>query len=125
MPRTRKGPFWQHRFEAGFGLTEAMVMLVIVSTAVLGIVGVSARVGRSVNSSHLRLAAASVASDQLEELLATPYDQLVDGSGYDEGVTLTWTVSDQAVGKAINLAYQYRLPRGLRRDTLTAVRLKS
>lgn len=109
---------------AGFGLAEVLVMLVIVLTAVMGIVGVSVRVGRTVNSSHMRLAAATVASDQLEQVLARSYDQVTGGSSSADGVTMAWTVSDEQVGKAIRLVYSYELPRGLRHDTLTALRLQ-
>ena len=99
-------------------------MLVIVMTAVMGIVAISVRVGRMVNSSHMRIAATTAASRQIEQLMVKPYDQVIDGSGYSDGVTMTWTVSDGSAGKAIQLAYRYELPRGLRRDTLTAVRLR-
>jgi len=119
------GVTWSRaRRRAGFGLAEAVVMLVIVMTAVLGIVGVSVRVGRAVNSSHVRLAATSVASDQLEELLSSPYVQVVNGSNTVNGVVMAWTVADQQVGKAIRLVYRYEMPRGMRYDTLTALRLK-
>ena len=124
MSEHSRGTVSHRRWLAGFSLAEAMVMLIIVSTAVLGIVGVSVRVGRTVNSSHLRLAATAVASDQLERLVATPYDALSAGTASKDGVTLAWTISDETVGKAIRLAYQYELPRGVRQDTLTAVRLK-
>lgn len=124
MGEHSRGTVSKRRSLAGFSLAEAMVMLVIVATAVLGIVGVSVRVGRTVNSSHLRMAATAVASDQLEQLVATPYDQLTAGTASKDGVTLAWTISDETVAKAIRLAFQYELPRGIRRDTLTAVRLK-
>lgn len=124
MIRLWKGTVSPLRSRAGFSLAEALVMLVIVMTAVLGIVAISVRVGRLVNSSHMRIAATTAASRQIEQLLVKPYDQVTDGTGYQDGVTMAWTVSDGSVGKAINLAYRYELPRGERRDTLTVVRLK-
>lgn len=112
------------RSRAGISLAEALLMLVIVMTAVLGIVAISVRVGRMVNSSHMRIAATTAASRQIEQLLVKPYDQVIDGTGYEDGVAMAWTVSDGSVGKAIQLAYRYELPRGMRRDTLTVVRLR-
>jgi Tfp pilus assembly protein PilV len=124
MLKLWKGTVSRFRSREGISLAEALVMLVIVMTAVMGIVAVSVRVGRMVNSSHMRIAATTAASRQLEQLMVKPYDQVIDGSGYQDGVTMSWTVSDGSAGKAIRLAYRYELPRGMRRDTLTTVRLR-
>jgi hypothetical protein len=76
------------------------------------------------NSSHVRLAAGSVARTQVEELLATPYDSLANGTVDARGVHMVWTVAETGAGKEITLVYRYDLPSGVRNDTLTAAILK-
>lgn len=106
--------------EYGVGLTETLVSLVIFSTAMLGIVGTSARVGITVNSSHGRLSALSVARQQLEEVMAEEYANVTGGTATRDGVQLTWAVQESASGKDIVLVYYYTVPGAVRQDTLVA-----
>ncbi|MGD8869221.1 MAG: hypothetical protein PVI01_16490 [Gemmatimonadales bacterium] len=112
------------RPDAGFGVTEALISMVIFSTALLGIVGTSARVGASVNSSHVRLAALTVARHQVEQLLSTEYDNVVAGSAEEDGVQMTWSIAASSSAKEIVMIYQYDLPGGVRSDTLTTAMLR-
>lgn len=106
------------------GVTEALIALVIFSTAMLGIVGTSARVGASLNSSHVRLRALAIARHQVEELLSADYDALANGTAEDLGVEMAWRVSASSSAKEIVLIYKYGIPGGARRDTLTTALLR-
>jgi Tfp pilus assembly protein PilV len=112
------------RPDAGVGVTEALIALVIFSTALLGIVGTSARVGASVNASHVRLRALAVARYQVEQLLSTEYDKIAAGSAQADVVQMAWNVTTSSSGKEIVLVYQYSLPGGARSDTLTTAVLR-
>jgi hypothetical protein len=101
-----------------------MIALVIFSTAILGIVGTAAHVGGIMNTSHVRLFAGSICRAQLEELLATPYDSLVNGTVDTQGVHMTWNVAQSSAAKEILLVYEYDVPRGARSDTLAAAMLR-
>jgi len=112
------------RPDAGVGVTEALISLVIFSTALLGIVGTSARVGASVNSSHVRLGALTVATHQVEQLLSIEYDKVAAGSAEADGVQMAWNVTASSSGKEIVMVYTYDLPGGARTDTLTTAMLR-
>jgi len=108
----------------GVGMAELLVALVIFSTALLGIVGTAARVGGMVNSSHVRLHAGALARHQIEELMASPYDSVKNGSSVREAVQINWTVTNGKRAKEILLTYTYSVPGRARQDTLTAAVLK-
>ena len=112
------------RPDAGVGVTEALIAMVIFSTALLGIVGTSARVGASVNSSHVRLRALAIARHQVEQVLSTEYDKVVGGSVEEEGVQMAWSVTASSSAKEIVMVYRYDLPGGTRSDTLTTALLR-
>lgn len=104
---------------AGFGIPEALISLVILTTAVLGIAASATRSGALLNSAHSRSAAMSAARVQMEALLALPYDSLRNGSLQREHAQLSWTVTDHLRMKEIVLEYRYAVPGHLRVDTLT------
>lgn len=106
--------------ESGVGLTETLVSLVIFSAAMLGIVGTSARVGMTVNSTHGRLSALSVARQQLEEVMAEEYASVAGGTATRAGVELKWAVQEADPGKNIVVVYRYTVPGAVREDTLVA-----
>ena len=112
------------RPDAGVGVTEVLISLVIFSTALLGIVGTSARVGASVNSSHVRLRALTVATHQVEQLLSSEYDKVVAGKAEADGVQMAWNVNASSSGKEIVMTYTYTLPGGARTDTLATALLR-
>ncbi len=124
--RSREGRGNPRRLRADSGVTlaETLVSLVIFSTALLGIVGTAARVGASVNSSHVRLGAASVARQQIETILTQPYDSVANGSAERKGVKMVWAVTEGTAGKNVVLVYDYRVPQRAYRDTLTIGVLK-
>ncbi|MGD8697913.1 MAG: hypothetical protein PVJ43_01400 [Gemmatimonadales bacterium] len=112
------------RSEAGMGLPEVLVSLLVFSAAILGIVGTSARVGLAVNGAHGRLAAQAVARQQAERLLAQPASMSLSGKTSRDGVTMAWTISESNAGRKVQLAYRYVLPSGARMDTLTAATVR-
>ncbi len=107
------------RNDAGMGLPEVLISLLIFSAAILGIVATSARVGLAVNGAHGRLAAQAVARQQVEMLLAQSANKS-EGTASRDGVTMAWTISENPAGRKVQLAYRYALPSGARIDTLTA-----
>lgn len=113
-------PNYSTRSDAGMGLAETLISIVILSVGVLGLAGASARVGATVNSAHVRGRAIAAAERQVETLLSTPYDQVLDGSATVDGAALQWTCTDMQDAKEIALVYQYPLPDGVRTDTVTA-----
>lgn len=112
------------RTEAGMGLSEALISLLIFSVAILGLIGTSARVGLAVNGAHGRLAAQAVARQQVEMLLAQPATMSLSGTASRDGVTMAWTISESTAGRKVQLAYRYALPNGARVDTLTAATVR-
>ena len=111
------------RDESGGGLTEVMISLVILSVSLLSLAGTSVRVGTTMNAVHSRLSAMQVAERQIETLYSTPYAAVTNGSATQDGVQMTWTVSEGVVSKRVMMVYRYDLPRSTRQDTLvTALR---
>jgi Tfp pilus assembly protein PilV len=110
--------------EAGLGLTETLIALVIFSTAMLGIAGTAARVGALMNAAHVRLAAVSTAGRQVELLLSKPPALVSSGSAEQDGVAMSWVVTEGNRTKEILLVYRYEIPGGVVEDTLTAAMLK-
>jgi Tfp pilus assembly protein PilV len=106
--------------DAGLGLAETLITIIILAIGVLALAGASARVGASVNSAHLRGRAIATAERQVETLLSKPYDQVLDGSATAAGVSMQWTCTDLVDAKEIMLVYEYTLPDGVRHDTITA-----
>ncbi len=117
--RTSKGPEPSQRPDAGFGLTEAMVSIVILTTSLLGLAATSARIGAAMNSAHRRTSALQQAELRMETLTAQPYSQIVDGSATEDGITFQWTVTSDDDSKEIVLVYTYDVPSRARTDTLT------
>ncbi len=112
------------RPDAGLGLLETLVSIVIVSTALLSIAATSAHVGAGLNATHERTRTLKVAQQQMETLLATPYDQVVSGSAVSEGVSQEWTVTETGRAKEIVLAYRYSLRGKSREGRLAGALLK-
>lgn len=112
------------RSEEGIGLAEVLISFVIFATAMLGIIGTSARVGLAVNGAHGRLEAQAVARRQLETVMALDYSKVVDGTADRDGVKMTWGVSSNDAGKKVVLVYRYSLPSGAHTDTLTAAMVR-
>ena len=108
------------RDETGAGLTEVMMAIVILTVASLSLAGTSVRVGTTMSAVQGRISAMEVAERQLEQLHSTDYAAIANGSKVEDGVQLTWTVTEGDVSKQILMVYRYDLPRSTRQDTLIA-----
>ncbi len=108
------------RDETGAGLTEVMMAIVILTVASLSLAGTSVRVGTTMSAVQGRISAMEVAERQLEQLHSTDYAAIANGSKVEDGVQLTWTVTEGDVSKRILMVYRYDLPRSTRQDTLIA-----
>ena len=106
--------------ETGAGLTEVMMAIVILTVASLSLAGTSVRVGTTMSAVQGRISAMEVAERQLEQLHSTDYAAIANGSKVEDGVQLTWTVTEGDVSKQILMVYRYDLPRSTRQDTLIA-----
>ncbi len=86
----------------GFTLIEVLIALVILSFALLGLAGLMVQTTKNNSFSGLITEAATFAQDKLEELRATPWNNLaLAGKDYPEssskvGYTRTWTVQPNA-----------------------------
>ncbi len=104
----------------GFGLAEAMVSIVMLTTSLLGLAGASAQIGAAMNAAHRRTAALAEVRIQLETLLARPYQEVQNGTQTSEGVAMEWAVTETGRSKEILLVYQYNVRGQIRQDTLVA-----
>ncbi|HSG82102.1 MAG TPA: hypothetical protein VLC48_07625 [Gemmatimonadota bacterium] len=111
---------FQQRRDAGFGMVEATLALVILTAGLLGLAASGTFAQRQVTKAHLRSQSMEQARIQLEELLAQPYGDLVSGACEVDGVQMAWTVTDMRSNKEIVLVYQYYTGGGVRVDTVVA-----
>lgn len=72
--------------EAGFTLVEALVAIVILVFGLVAITNLLLVATGSGTAANVGTAAASLARQQMEDLKATPFDQLVVGGGVDSDV---------------------------------------
>lgn len=113
------------RPDAGTSLVETMLSVVLLGTALLGIAGTSAHVGAGLNATHEKTRALKVAQQQLEVLMAAPYEEVQNGTTQKDGVTLNWTVAEADVSKEIVLAYGYKTKDRVRVERLTVALVKT
>lgn len=112
------------RRDAGVGLPETLISIVITGTALLSIAATSAHVGAGLNATHERTRTLKVAQQQMEILLAKPYDEVVSGNKVSEGVSQYWTVTETDRAKEIVLEYTYDIADETRAGRLAGAVLK-
>ena len=105
---------------AGIGTIEAMLALVILTSALLGLAASALHADNIMKSAHRRTAAIDQARIQIEELLAQPYDSINSGAAVADRVTMDWTVTDRSRTKEIVFVYQYTLRSQTWVDTISA-----
>lgn len=115
----------QRRWDSGFGIPEAVLALVILTTALLGLAATAMHAGDGIKAAHLRTAAMDQARIQLEELLARPYDSLTAGESVAGRVRMEWTVTNRSRTKEIVFVYRYDVRGRTRVDTLAAALRRS
>lgn len=105
---------------AGIGTIEAMLALVILTSALLGLAASALHADNIIKAAHRRTAAADLARVQIEQLLAEPYDSLKTGGAVTDRVNMNWTIIDRQRTKEIVFVYQYDLRGRTRVVTITA-----
>lgn len=120
MPRERNESRFRERRDAGFGMVEATLALVILTAGLLGLAASGSFAQRQVTRAHLRSESMEQARVQLEQLLAQPYDSLTNGTCELDGVQMEWTVTDMTNSKRIVLTYRYNASGRVRIDTVAA-----
>ena len=76
---------------AGFSLVEVLVALVILTVGVLGLAGTTVLVVRQVTMADLATERAAALQSVVEQLRATPYDDLAAGSETVGLFSVSWT----------------------------------
>lgn len=107
------------RCTSGFGISEVLISVVVLTTAVLGIAATAARSGAILNKAHMRAGALAQARLEIEEILAQPYDSVEAGSAERGAVDIEWTVTNAQRMKELVLVYRYDVPGETRADTVT------
>ncbi len=105
---------------AGIGTIEAMLALVILTSALLGLAASALHADNIIKAAHRRTAAADLARVQIEQLLAEPYDSLKTGGAVTDRVNMNWTIIDRQRTKEIVFVYQYDLRGRTRVVTIAA-----
>ncbi len=105
---------------AGIGTIEAMLALVILTSALLGLAASALHADNIIKAAHRRTAAVDLARVQIEQLLAEPYDSLKTGGTVTDRVNMNWTIIDGQRTKEIVFVYQYDLRGRTRVVTIAA-----
>ena len=69
--------------ESGFTLVEALVAIVVLAVGLVSVANLMVVAGTSNSVANATTASATIASQELENLTAIPYDELVDGGSLD------------------------------------------
>jgi prepilin-type N-terminal cleavage/methylation domain-containing protein len=108
--------------QAGFTLVEVLIAIVVLAIGLLGMLGATASVIRTLGESDREIAAAYYAHQRLEQLEALGCDGVGNGSEVQEGLyNLAWTVDGTVTTpvRHITLTSTYPLAVGRSRtDTL-------
>lgn len=113
--------------ERGFTVIEVVMAIVILSIAVLGMVGTSGLVSRMVGQGKRNTRAGIVASQRMEilrqsALSTSPHcTALASGSATTNSVNETWTISGAGRSRKIQIIVQYQTTRGTLADTVKTV----
>lgn len=78
----------------GFSLVELVVAVLILSIGVLGLAGTTAVVIRQVTLADVNTERSAALQTVVEEIRATPYDNLNDGSRVEGAFKVSWDVED-------------------------------
>jgi prepilin-type N-terminal cleavage/methylation domain-containing protein len=108
--------------QAGFTLVEVLIAIIVLAIGLLGMLGATASVIRTLGESDREIAAAYYAHQRLEQLEALGCDAVSNGSEVQEGLySLSWTVDGTVTTpvRHITLTSTYPLAVGRSRtDTL-------
>ncbi|KPJ92546.1 MAG: hypothetical protein AMS18_07210 [Gemmatimonas sp. SG8_17] len=108
--------------DAGFTIVEVLIAMIILSVGLLGMLGATASVVRTLGEADREVAAAFYSNERLEQLNALGCDQVSNGSETRQGMyALNWTVDGAANSpvRHVVLTTTYTLSAGrTRTDTL-------
>ncbi len=107
------------RSQAGFTVVEVIVAMLVLTVGLLGLLGTTAAIMRSVGESNRTMTAAYFTNERLERLEALGCDAISGGSDVQETIySLSWTVSGTPTSlvRDIRLTADYPLGRGRTRS---------
>jgi Tfp pilus assembly protein PilV len=90
-------------------LIEVLIACVLLTVAVLGIVGAATGISKQAGNSRRQIQAAGMAQKRLDSLRSLPCGSMTSGSVTKQGITQTWTISGS--GNTRNIVLQQTLPR--------------
>ncbi len=113
------------RSESGFTLVEVAIALVLLVVGVLALVSSSAMATRMIGLGRQATVAAQVATARLEwirQLAGSTSPPCTDprlagGSALSGGIRERWEVAAAGSARRVTLSMEYRVPRGVARDT--------
>ncbi|MBA2459525.1 MAG: prepilin-type N-terminal cleavage/methylation domain-containing protein [Gemmatimonadales bacterium] len=120
-----------HRPKHGFTLVEVAIALVLLIVGILGLVSSSAMVTRMIGQGRQATLVSQVATARIEWLrrlagsTSPPcaHPQLAGGGAVSSGIREQWVVASAGNARRATLWLEYRVPRGLARDSLLTVLL--
>ena len=90
-------------------IIEVLIACVLLTVAVMGIVGAATSISKQAGNSRRQIQAAGMAQQRLDSLRSLPCSGLASGTVTRQGITQTWTVSGS--GNTRNIVLQVELPR--------------
>ncbi len=97
----------QRRARRGTSLVEILIAAVMLTVAVMGLLGASSSVSRQMGAGRRQMVAASIAQRRLDSLQSLPCTTLSaagSGSGTSSGISESWTVTGSGATRTIQLS---------------------
>ncbi|WP_145978968.1 type IV pilus modification PilV family protein [Gemmatimonas phototrophica] len=91
----------------GTSLVEVLIAAVMMTVAVLGLLGSSTSISQQMGAGRRQMMAASIAQRRLDSLLSVPCSALSatpTGSGVSSGIQESWTVSGSGATRRVTLS---------------------
>ncbi len=97
------------RERKGVSLIEVLIACVLLTVAVLGLVGAATGISKQTGNSRRQILAAGMAQARLDSLRSLPCSSLASGTSSKQGIAQTWTVSGS--GNTRSIVLQLTVPR--------------
>ena len=97
------------RARRGVSLIEVLIACVLLTVAVMGLVGAATGISKQTGNSRRQIQAAGMAQRRLDSLRSLPCGSMTSGTATKQGITQTWTISGS--GNTRNIVLQMSLPR--------------
>ena len=91
------------RRRGGTSLVEILIACVILTIAIVGLLGSSKKVSESMFASRQQMIAASVAQARLDSLSSLSCSAIASGSGTTRGIAESWTVTNTTATRVVAL----------------------